>query len=243
VTGWRFAAEGDRWDAVVPSAPTENSKRAFWQAAVPALAAHRRPRLRKPCIVVCRVSAPDVSGNASGGPLGRAKGLLDALHDDRKSGPWYRDRAAAAPLADDHPQHVRGLAVEVRADKPRTECQLGSAPDIQGDLLAAAPIELQHRMTSRGRSRSKRGSPSPEQSSLQRFERRSQFTAALPLTSLRRSSCGTGRSENEDNTWATWIAGRPLGAGGSRSAAGSLPRSQAWPTRSSLSAVVYEISG
>jgi hypothetical protein len=46
--------------------------------------------------------------------LGRAKALLDALHDDRKSGPFHADLGADAPLADDTPEHVCGLAVEVR---------------------------------------------------------------------------------------------------------------------------------
>ncbi len=138
---WRFSIAGEAWRAAIPAVPTEETKRAFWQQAVPELALQRGPPPPRPCAVVCRLSARTGGRSAPGGPLGRAKGLLDALHDDRLSGPRYRDLPGRAPLVDDHPSHVRALAVEVAAGEPHTEYLLGAELAIAGELIASVPVE------------------------------------------------------------------------------------------------------
>lgn len=102
--GWSFSiADGSRWRGSIPAAPTEERKREFWDRAVPLLAEQNPQPPPVPCVVVCRVAAPGHWGNPPGGPMGRAKGLLDALHDDRRSGPKYADLGAPAPLSNDDP--------------------------------------------------------------------------------------------------------------------------------------------
>lgn len=61
-----------------------------------------------------------------GGPVAPAKGLLDALHDNRQSGPFYRDLGVPSPLENDDPAHVSALAVEVDNGHPRTEYMIGT---------------------------------------------------------------------------------------------------------------------
>jgi hypothetical protein len=91
-------------------------------------------------MVVCHVRSPTVWGQAPTGPVNRAKGLLDALHDDRRSGPKYRHLGARPPLEDDDPDHVSGLAVEVVPGDLRTDYQLGGSLSIAGELIAEVPI-------------------------------------------------------------------------------------------------------
>lgn len=47
----------------------------------------------------------------------------------------------AAPLVDDHPSHVRAIAVEVAAGEPHTEYLLGAYLAIAGELMASVPVE------------------------------------------------------------------------------------------------------
>jgi len=140
MSGWRFSLADPTWEDGVDAVPTEERKREFWEIAVRRFATHAGPRPPQPCLVVCRVTAPARWGRPPGGPLGRAKGLLDALHDDRRSGPRY---GACAPLEDDHPEHVSGLAVEVRAGEPRTDYLVGRGLRIAGELLASVPVAVE----------------------------------------------------------------------------------------------------
>lgn len=135
----RFSIAGDYCWAVVDAVSTEDTKRDFWKAAVPQLGRAIASPPPSPCIVVCRVAVPP--GRVPAGPGGRAKGLLDALHDDRKSGPWYRDLAHQGVPADDRPDHVRGLAVEVAVGATKTEYLLGSELAIRGERLASIPVD------------------------------------------------------------------------------------------------------
>jgi hypothetical protein len=92
----------------------------------------------EPLIIAGHITA---GGRQPGGPAGRAKTFLDALHDDRKSGPKYHDLGAPAPLADDGPRQVSGLALEVRPGAPRTRYLIGARLHVRGQLLAQVPIQ------------------------------------------------------------------------------------------------------
>lgn len=203
---WRFSIAGEAWRAAIPAVPTEETKRAFWQQAVPELALQKGPPPPQPSAVVCRVTARTVGRSAPGGPLGRAKGLLDALHDDRRSGPQYQDLPGRAPLVDDHPSHVRALAVEIAAGEPQTEYLIGAELAIAGELIASVPVEA----------------PAPNDIVGTPDEKakiatgRAAFAAAVqrafanPRSLLHRRPAALvvrhRPQRDEDNTWATWIA-------------------------------------
>ena len=118
---WRFWIV-DPWTAAVPAAPSEDHRTVFFEAAVPVLAASGTPAAAGPLIIVGHIST---TGRLPGGPAGRAKAFLDALHDDRHSGPKYGDLRLPAPLTDDTPRHVGGLALEVRPGPPQTRYLIG----------------------------------------------------------------------------------------------------------------------
>jgi hypothetical protein len=152
------------------------------------------------------VTARTAGRSAPGGPLGRAKGLLDALHDDRRSGPQYQDLPGRAPLVDDHPSHVRALAVEIAAGEPQTEYLIGAELAIAGELIASVPVEA----------------PAPNDIVGTPDEKakiatgRAAFAAAVqrafanPRSLLHRRPAALvvrhRPQRDEDNTWATWIA-------------------------------------
>jgi hypothetical protein len=122
---------------VVSAAPGEDHRTAFFEAAVPALAARGMPAAAGPLIVAGHITA---GGRRPGGPAGRGKAFLDALHEDRKCGPKYRDLGAPAPLPDDTPRHVGGLALEVRPGAPETRYLIGTRLRVAGQLLAEVPV-------------------------------------------------------------------------------------------------------
>jgi len=75
---WRFTvADAAPWTGNVNAAPVELKERAFIGAAVPQLAAAGGDVPSAARVVVCHVTAPARHGPL-GGPVGRAKGLLDA---------------------------------------------------------------------------------------------------------------------------------------------------------------------
>ncbi len=112
---------------------------------------HRRCRAATGCgrrrgpfaarVVVCHVTAPARHG-PPGGPVGRAKGLLDALHDNRRSGPFYRDLGASPPLVNDDPTHVGVLAVEAIPGYLRTRYLIGTEFRVNGRLVASVPVHV-----------------------------------------------------------------------------------------------------
>jgi hypothetical protein len=117
----------------------ELKEQAFIGAAVPQLAAAGGYFPSAARVVVCHVTALARHG-PPGGPVGRAKGLLDALHDNRRSGPFYRDLGASPPLVNDDPAHVGVLAVEVTAGYPRTQYLIGTEFQVNGHLVASVPV-------------------------------------------------------------------------------------------------------
>ena len=106
---------------------------------MPALAARGRPAATGPLIIAGHITA---AGQRPGGPAERAKMFLDALRDDRKSGPKYQDLGAPAPLLDDTPRHVGGLALEVRLGGPATQYLIGTRLRVAGQLPAEVPVRV-----------------------------------------------------------------------------------------------------
>jgi len=204
MSGWRFSLADPTWEDGVDAVPTEERKREFWEIAVRRFATHAGPRPPQPCLVVCRVTAPARWGRPPGGPLGRAKGLLDALHDDRRSGPRY---GACAPLQDDHPEHVSGLAVEVRAGEPRTDYLVGRGLRIAGELLASVPVAVEAPNDIVG-TLGEKARIAVDRIAYGRAVREA-FASYAGLMNRRPAALVVRHrpQRDEDNTWATWIAG------------------------------------
>lgn len=205
-SGWRFSIIGEpAWEGSVEALPSEDGKRAFWESAVPNFAtstsSYVPPKLS---VVVAHVSAPTISGQSPGGPAGRAKCLLDALHDDRGSGPLYRDMGARALLEDDDPTHVAGLAVEVAHGRPRTTYQLGEALQIRGRqaLSVTVPESAPNDIAGTPGDRAKIDAARVRYGQAVRTA-----FAAAPLPSSPKAVVIRHHPQrDEDNTWATWIA-------------------------------------
>ncbi len=206
----------DALDAVgvtVPAAPRFEHYQEFFEVAVPALAAEEL-ELVAPTMVVARISEPPATGRKTpAGPRDRAKAVLDALHDQRRKPPFYSSTSARAPLTDDNPHFVRGLAVEVSSGpSPRTEYRLGTELIVNGRLLAQVDVD---RLAPNDIWTSPTGRERIEAS-------RIEFTRAL-VTAWRSVSdqkldgaCALvirhHADRDEDNTWSNWlgaITGRP----------------------------------
>lgn len=98
----------------------------------------------EPLIIAGHITAT-AKGRPPGGLAGRVKVFLHALHDDRRSGPKYRDIGAVAPLADDGPRHVGGLAIELRSGSPQTQTRylIGGRLRVAGQLLAEVAVQCE----------------------------------------------------------------------------------------------------
>jgi hypothetical protein len=137
---WRFTVtDSDPWTGIVDAVPVELKESLFIEAAIPQLAevAGEVPAAAR--VVVGHVTAPGRNG-PPGGPVGRAKGLLDALHDHRRHGPFYRDLGMSSPLVNDDPAHVQVLAIEVIVGHPQTQYEIGTGLSINGQLVARVPV-------------------------------------------------------------------------------------------------------
>ena len=203
---WRFSIAGDLWRETVDAVLTEETKPAFWERAVPVLATHAGPAPPQPCIVVCRVTAAGMSGNRPTSPLGRAKGLLDALHDDRKTGPWFRELPGRAPLPDDNPNHVSGLAVEVQTGDPQTEYLLGAELAIVGEMLASVQVAVEAPNDIWGTQAEKAKIAATRiafgAAVADAFSAHPALIDSSPVALVVRHR----PQRDEDNTWATWVA-------------------------------------
>lgn len=137
---WQFSvSDSEPWTASVDAVPVELKESLFIETAVPRLAevAGEVPVAAR--VVVGHVTAPARNG-LPGGPVGRAKGLLDALHDNRRHGPFYRDFGVSPPLINDDPEHVQVLAIEVIAGHSVTQYAIGTELHINGQLVATVPV-------------------------------------------------------------------------------------------------------
>ncbi len=203
---WTFDVEDLAWSITVPGAPTEDTKRRFWEGAVPLIAAAGLPAAPARCVVIARVTAATKGPIPPGGPRGRAKGLLDALHDDRGSGPKYSQMGVRPPLANDNPEDVGGLAVEVRAGTTAcVEYRVGTGLQVAGqhrlslDVNAAGPNDI----------------AGTRQEKVGIAERCVQLAEAVHCTWNRSAATICARevkaivvhhhpARDEDNTWNTW---------------------------------------
>lgn len=214
MTGWTFDTDSP-WVAMVPAAPNFETCRQYFEVAVPAIAAQQLGRARTPAAVVARVTARPAPGRMlPGGPRDRAKGLMDALHDDRTNGPKYASLGATAPLPGDDPAHVRALAVEVRAGTTdAVEYRIGNQLLIAGELLHATDVCVP--------------APNDIDDTARLVAQRKAFVEDL----VRRCDHGEAKScvgraralvvrhrpqRDEDNTWATWISALTGGGAWSR---------------------------
>lgn len=199
---WRFWID-DPWTAAVPAAPSEDHRTAFFEAAVPALAASGRPTATGPLIVVGHISA---AGRLPGGPAGRAKAFLDSLHDDRKSGPKYGGFRVPAPLPDDTPQHVRGLALEVRPGPPQTRYLIGDHLRATGQLLVTVPVHCAAPNDIAG-TPGERARIAAARRAFGAAARAAFAQHSLPdMAEISAVVVRHHAQRDEDNTWHTWMA-------------------------------------
>lgn len=220
---WLFSTE-PHWSARISGRPRGDSTAAWCAKAVPEIVRQGRGSAPTPAVVVARVGVHAVCA-----PKGRAKALLDALHDGRRSGPWYSELGAPAPLPGDDPGFVIGLAVEVReAEDEYVHYSLGRELGVKGPRLSD-PIEVPL--------------PAPndvaaDASERQRIARKQiayargvvEAWSARPRGALSRERAvgvvirhRPGR--DEDNTWETWLAALTGSARWSR---------EAWPAAAPL---------
>jgi hypothetical protein len=203
---WRFTVtDTEPWAGGVDAVPVEMSERQFIGTAVPQLASGRASVPSAARVVICHVTAPARNGR-SGGPVGRAKGLLDALHDNRRQGPFYSALGVSPPLADDSPAHVIALAVEVSPGHPRTRYLIGTELRVDGQMLALVPVELAAPNDIAG---------TPGETAKINAARR-QYGAAVREAFAHHQALLAGRpsavvirhwpQRDADNTWHTWIA-------------------------------------
>lgn len=200
---WLFETDSS-WSAEVPGRPRGDSTARWCQEAVPRLIASGKGRAPTPAVVVAHVEA---TGPCA--PKGRAKALLDALHDGRRSGPWYGALGAVAPLPGDEPRFVTGLAVEVRpaGAAERVRYGIGRELRVRGDAMAVVDVPIAAPNDIAG---------DPGESARIAIARRA-FVEALAAAWGGRSIGLPASSEvgvvvrhrpgrDEDNTWDTWIS-------------------------------------
>lgn len=197
------------WTVKVPAAPRFEAYRQYFEVAVPTIAAASKGSTRTPCVVVARVTARPAPGRSvPGGPKDRAKGLMDALHDDRKQGPKYADLRAIAPLPDDDPMHVHGVAVEVRAgETDSVEYRLGDRLVVAGALLTAIEVRVPAPndiwADAKERARIEAARVAYLRDLVERCDRRS---AGACVPKARSLIIRHRPQRDEDNTWATWVS-------------------------------------
>ncbi len=209
----RFGATDAWWRATVAATPRFGSFADYFAEAVPTIGACEPNFGPLPCVVVASVVDPAPKGRSEpSGPKDRAKGLLDALHDGRKLAPLYEEMGALAPLPDDTPRAVRGLAVEVTAGDPaRVHYSIGNDLAVAGEPLCEVEVE-----------RATTEAPNDVRESGAALEAaRLHFTQAV-VAGWRRARVGRAHpsrartlvvrhrpfrvARDEDNTWATWLA-------------------------------------
>lgn len=246
-TKWRFDVPAQASViAELPRLPSDTAE--LCDLVVPRVAKGMKGRPSGVCVVVVRVSGAPPQFSLKE----RAKGLLDALHDRRRRGAKYAACGVLAPLPDDSPKHVGGLAVEMGPGPAcRIEYRIGPKLLIRGVRLASIPVT--------------KAAPNDVWADPAEGERikagRVAFAKGLvgawnesePLASASRGAGIVVRhhpSRDEDNTWSTWIgalagaswshalwpSGPPLG--------GEAPTAFASVADASLSSpTIYEVWG
>lgn len=211
---WRFWID-DPWTARVTAVPSEDHRTEYFEAAVPSLAMRGRPAVTGPLTITGHITAV-ARGRLPSGPAGRAKAFLDALHDHRRSGPKYSAIGAMAPLADDSPRHVAGLAIEVRPGGSETWYLIGTRLRVVGQMLAEVAVQCEAPNDIAG--------TASEQARI--TAGRISFGEAVRAAFTQHSLPGAAQfravvirhhphQRDEDNTWQTWLAAI-CGTAGSR---------------------------
>lgn len=95
MTGWRFSLAQRAWEDGIDAVSTEERKREFWELAVRQFAVHEDPH---PPSRASSSVASQRRGGVDSLQAGAGQRILDALHDDRQSGPSYRELGARPPL-------------------------------------------------------------------------------------------------------------------------------------------------
>jgi hypothetical protein len=218
----------DAETVVVPAAPVFERYQQYFEAAVPVLAAADL-RLAIPVVIVARVTALTARGRRRpAGPRDRAKALMDALHDQRRKPPFFRELGRAAPIPDDNPNFVRGLAVEIHAGPTaQVEYRLGTALQVNGEVLIQVDVD--------------RVAPNDIvafPSERERIEReREEFVAELvrawptgipPLDHATTLVVRHHPHRDEDNTWGTWLGALTGRSSWSRDRWGDSPPLASW---------------
>lgn len=190
--------------AVVGGAPTNDRAAEYFALAVPELARQLDP-VTRPCVVTGHITAPG-RGRAPGGPKGRAKAFLDALHDGRRTGPSYHHIGSCPPLAGDDPVHLTGLALEVAAGPARTEYLIGDQLRVRGELLAEVPVHHPAPNDIAG-SRQEQAAISDSRTNYGRAVRAA-FRCHAPVLPRQPGAVVIRHhpQRDEDNTWETWLA-------------------------------------
>lgn len=220
-SGWTFDVPAP-WIATVPGAPKFEAYRQYFELAVPEIARTGQGAAVTPTVVVARVTARPARGHARpAGPKGRAKGLMDALHDDRSRGPKYADLKAIAPLPDDDSRYVHGLAVEVRAGEAESvEYRLGERLLAHGALLTTVEVHLPAPNDIDESARL----VAPRRAFVKDLVGRCDQRAAAECVKQARSLVVRHRPQrDEDNTWATWVSALTGGSAWSKEAWGTSP--------------------
>lgn len=119
---WSFQTNA-MWSARVGAVPRGDRSADWYDQAVPEVARTMAGTATIPSAVVVRITS-----TAPLGIRGKAKRLLDALHDQRGTGAKYASLPSAPPLEDDDPAHVSALAVEVRRGLDQIDYSMG--PDL-----------------------------------------------------------------------------------------------------------------
>lgn len=199
---WTFTT-APGWAGSVASAPTGDRAADWFDVAVPQLAATGQGQTPIPCVVVARVQTPRLVG-----AKGLAKRLMDALHDQRGTGAKH---GHVAPLGDDHPGAVRGLAVEVRAgSEPRTEYTLGSELLVDASQLCRVEVDVDC-PNDVGASSAENQRLRVARSAFAEATRLAWGDLALEPDSATAILIRHARGRDEDNTWEGWLrAIKPL---------------------------------
>jgi hypothetical protein len=200
-TPWRHSTDGP-WSVTVPAAPSEDHRTAFFDTAVPALAAHGKPATTWPVVIAGHITA---AGRPPGGPTGRVKAFLDALHDDRKSGPRYHALRVPAPLPDDTPRYVGGLALEVRPGPPQTRYLIGHHLHVAGQLLANVPVHCPAPNDIAGTPGEKAHIAAARQAFAEALQAAFARHDLPDIAKIRSVVVRHHPQRDEDNTWHTWI--------------------------------------
>ncbi len=200
---WRFDAVNP-WVRVVPMNKIPEKTADLCDVVVPKLAAGGQDRPALPCVVTARITLQPDGRRVPFGPKGRAKAVLDALHDQRKVGVKYEALGAVPPLPDDDPNFVRGYGLEVQSGSTTgIEYRIGSALVLQNsqllsslDVHASAPNDV--------------GPQALMLAALDRFAKvlgNEVWSPSVPVSCSPLALVIRHRPErDEDNTWMNWIA-------------------------------------